>query len=367
MFFNTCADNYKHKYTNLIKAISLLSNLFSDSKSPYIHYRTAERVFCKAFCAVDLSRNDISIDAKIQNMGFALKTFLYRNGNSLQKIAEFNRDYVNYQNLNNESLVAYIANLRNNRLISSCKIAGVDIDNIIYHMLVRDINKVFINETKINLINSKNINIVDSKKGSIVFYDGVNEYFFNKSKSTLFQRFHIDKINEIHIAITEDPFIIIEKLSMDYRYANNNNIKDSIILPLYSIKNGQRIVFSKSGLNQWNAGGRKRNANEIYIPIPSYIHKQNPDFFPSKDTSFNLKLPNSQTLKVKLCQDNNKALMSDPNMKLGIWLLRDILNIQERELVTYKHLLDSGINSVQINKYEDNTYDITFKNIKSES
>ena len=40
-----------------------------------------------------------------------------------------------------------------------------------------------------------------------------------------------------------------------------------IILPLYSVRDNN--VPTKSGLNQWNAAGRKRHPNEVYIPIPS--------------------------------------------------------------------------------------------------
>jgi len=38
------------------------------------------------------------------------------------------------------------------------------------------------------------------------------------------------------------------------------------------------IIFyaDKSGLNQWNARGRDRNPNEVYIPIPAEIHKNFP-------------------------------------------------------------------------------------------
>ena len=38
-------------------------------------------------------------------------------------------------------------------------------------------------------------------------------------------------------------------------------------------------VFEKSGLNQWNAGGRPRHSDEVYIPIPSEIHKNFQGFF----------------------------------------------------------------------------------------
>ncbi len=48
-------------------------------------------------------------------------------------------------------------------------------------------------------------------------------------------------------------------------------------------------VFEKSGLNQWNAGGRTRNKSEVYIPIPNAIHNNFPNFFPSRNQSFFIK------------------------------------------------------------------------------
>ena len=35
----------------------------------------------------------------------------------------------------------------------------------------------------------------------------------------------------------------------------------------------------KSGLNQWNAGGRVRKYGEVYIPIPAEIRKLKIGFF----------------------------------------------------------------------------------------
>lgn len=55
--------------------------------------------------------------------------------------------------------------------------------------------------------------------------------------------------------------------------------------------------------------------------------------------------------------------MSCPNQSLGKLVLRDILKLSEGHLVTYDDLKNIGIDSVQINKYEDNSFDILFKTI----
>src|SRR5450830_1205555 len=100
--------------------------------------------------------------------------------------------------------------------------------------------------------------------------------------------------------------------------------------------------MTKSSLNQWNASGRPRNNNEIYIRIPKLIHEKFSKFFPSRYKEFKLILPNKKELSAKICQDNGKALMSNPNSALGQWLLRDVLNLKMGELLTYEKLEDIG-------------------------
>ena len=121
----------------------------------------------------------------------------------------------------------------------------------------------------------------------------------------------------------------------------------------------------KSGLNQWNASGRPRDLNEIYIPIPIWIHRKFLNFFPPRDQAFQLTLPDRTTMSAKVCQDDSKALMSNPNSALGKWLLRDVLNLQERELLTYDKLQAIGLDTVVIYKTDNETYDIDFTRIGS--
>ena len=97
---------------------------------------------------------------------------------------------------------------------------------------------------------------------------------------------------------------------------------DYVILPLYSTRGPDHLVPERSGINQWNAAGRKRKLGEAYVSIPSVIHQSFPDFFPSRDVPFRLLLPNQQTaVPAKVCQDNSKALMTTPNRHLGTWLI----------------------------------------------
>lgn len=113
----------------------------------------------------------------------------------------------------------------------------------------------------------------------------------------------------------------------------------------------------------------------MYIPVPMFIHKNYPSFFPSRDTPFTLITPSDEKLCVKLCQDNSKALMSNPNTALSTWLLRKVLRLKEGELATYERLENLGFDSVIITKLDSKTYSIDilpldsyedFKNLKQD-
>jgi hypothetical protein len=134
-----------------------------------------------------------------------------------------------------------------------------------------------------------------------------------------------------------------------------------VLLPLYAVENNKKVVPKKSGLNQWNAGGRARNKDEVYIRVPAWIHKEYPAFFPDRDTEFKLKLPNGKYLSAKICQAGNKALMTNPNKALGEWILRDVLALKKGKLLTYKMLQEIGIDSVIIKKTGVLEYSIDFR------
>ena len=129
-------------------------------------------------------------------------------------------------------------------------------------------------------------------------------------------------------------------------------------MPLYGIKNKEKFVFEKSGLNQWNAGGRKRDFGEVYIPIPAEIHKQFPNFFPERDQLFELKIPTGEVFSAKVCQDNSKALMTNPNKALSDWLLRKVFQVKEGELLTIEKMNELGFDSVIIYKDANGNYQI---------
>ena len=68
MFFETQSEQQRQEYQDFLKIAGCLSNLFSDSEVPYLYYRVAEKVFCRAFEAEDLSRSDVSADYRLSQL-----------------------------------------------------------------------------------------------------------------------------------------------------------------------------------------------------------------------------------------------------------------------------------------------------------
>lgn len=359
MFFEHQSEAQRQEYLSFLKIVGGLSNLFSDSNVPYLYYRIAEKVFCRAFNAEDLSRSDVSVDAKKGTLGIWLKTFWAGNGRTLQKIAEFNADRPLYESLTPDKLVRKIAHLRNERITFTQATHGLS--NSIYHCVLREEWKFTLFEECMDIIAIENIRNVKKSSSSISFTDGQNDYSFSLSKSTLLKRFNTENnvLETLNINLLDDPLFALRWLfNTQFLQASFfPNILATVYLPLYG-KN--HIVYPKSGLNQRNAWGRVRHADEVYIPIPAEIHHYFPDFFPWRESHFDLHLPNGNTMRAKVCQDWGKALMSESNRELWHWILRDVLRIPEWQLVTSETLDILGIDSVRIDKRSDWSFDINF-------
>ncbi len=364
MFYNKEEQELQNKYKEYLKLTGSLSKLFSDSLSPYLYYRAAENIFCLAFNAENLSRSDISIDAKKGNIGFGLKTFLHGNGKTYQKVAEFNAIRNEYATKNDKEIIQFIAEARNKRLDLCLKSYGVN--ELIYHCLTRSKNKISIYEFQMEMIDIKKIKNIRKNGNSLHFFDEKNEYSFNISKSTLYKRFICKKaIEEIQVDILKEPYdaLITINKSKPSILKTSSSIP-FIYLPLYAPSSKELEPAKSSGINQWNALGRKRHEDELYIPIPSWIHKVFNGFFPNNNKNkFSLILPDGTKLNAKMCQAGQKGLMSNPNKDLGKWILRDVLKVPSKTLIDRKYLNKIGIDSVIIFKISDSEYKIDFASL----
>ena len=369
-FFEQQPEDRKRLYTSLLEVTGSLSNLFSESSNPFLYYRAMENIFCKAFKADNLSRSDISVDAGKDGVGIGLKTFLQKNGNTFQKVAEFNKESYLFKDLKGLKLAKKVSEMRNERIKVTKNICGLS--DMMYHLITRGEGHMAIYEEHMDLINIDDIKLKSQKEAVIHFSDKIHDYSFNMSKSTLFKRFDTSeskKIHTVNIEILKDPyeFLLAQKnmgttsdIVQDMKVIE---VEDYIVLPLYSPKT--KKVEKCSGLNQWNAKGRARNNNEVYVPIPSWIHKSKEDFFSyntndNKTAPFLVKLPNGTKLSMRVAQQGGKALMSNPNSELERWILRDVLKLEEGELVTREQLDMIGIDSIRLSKLKSGEYALDF-------
>ena len=352
-------------YARILEAMGMISGLYSKSDSPYIVPRGAENSFCEATGADNRSRKDNTADATLGSYGIGIKTFLHGNGNTLQKVAEFDKAMPSYRGKPVEEIVAAVCDMRNKRIRETMGEYGLD--EMIYHLITRKPGKIEIYEEHMDEVDVASVTEIVQKDNTITFRDRYNRYSFALNKSTLLKGFVTKTpLMEIDVEILQDPFSrllaikpVVQKLMAAEMPKKTYEVRPYICLPLYSDRSG--LVEEKSGLNQWNAKGRPRDPDEVYIPLPNWVvNKVHAGFLPPRDTPFTMHLPNGKDMSCKVCQENNKALMSNPNKALGHWILRDVLHLKERELLTKTLLDELGIDSVKIYKEKDGTYSMEF-------
>lgn len=387
VFYDNQPKEKQEAYKEMLIILGSLSRLFSTAEEPYLYYRAHENIFAKYFEVENNSRNDDSADAcDIRNgIGIGLKTWV---GQDNQKIAEFGRLRPTYADLEGLELVTTIAKYRNLRIRTTMNMHGLN--KMLYHIVKRVPHAMCIYEAAYDYIDIENIE-VDENRGnanSIYFTDGKHTYHFSRSKNTLYMIFdNMELMDEFEVQIYDDPYDILsnamrlktgaEKIIHKQEAGGLEDKKPCLCLRLYSTKqDGTKFVAEKSGLNQWNGvrscykkdketGERikvketPRDVNELYIPYPS-IDRNRGSFFPPRDTAFELRLPDGEWISAKVCQQDGKAIMSNPNNLLGKWLLRDVLELQEGTQITYEMLKEYGIDSVIFTKLDEGKYSIDF-------
>lgn len=367
MFYEKQPTNDCENYKTMLSIIGNLTLLFSESNCPYLPYRAHENIFCKYFNADNLARFDCSADAKQNKIGIGLKTWM---GNNDQKVAEFGKLRETYKELTGIELVKKVAEYRNERLRVTKNAHGID--EMIYHIVKRVPNHMQILECAFDMIDIDNITVIP-KRGNVnntYFNDKKHTYHFSSSKNTLYMIFdECTILDEFEVEIMADPYAYLMDLSNSpfnktMITPETYDFSNKLCLRLYSSNSKKgKFVAEKSGLNQWNASGRERNPNEVYIPYPSEDRQRSIGFFPARDTVFDLQMPDGSIIPTKVCQDDGKAIMSNPNKLFGEWLLRTVFELPERTVVTYEMLEKFGVDSVIFTKLENGTYKIDFADI----
>ncbi len=367
MFYDIQPEEQKQRYKQMLSIIGKLTRLFSESNCPYLPYRVQENVFCKYFEADNLARSDCSADAKKNRIGVGLKTWM---GGDDQKVAEFDSLRERFCNLQGLELVKKIAEFRNERIRITKNLHGID--EMVYHIVKRVPNSMQILEHAFEAIDIEHIVLIPNRGNgnNTYFTDGKHTYHFSMSKNTLYMIFDdMILLDSFNVDILDDPYSYLMGLADNFAQFTTPSEQpidttNKICLRLYSTKsNGDKYVFEKSGLNQWNACGRVRDPNEIYIPFPSEDRERNVGFFPPRDQPFDLLLPDGTTISAKICQADGKAIMSNPNKVLGEWLLRKVFELSEGTLLTYQMLEVFGIDCVIFTKLDELKYSIDFAEI----
>lgn len=358
-YYNTLAEYLKSwqsntKYFDMLKLMAQLSKLFSESNVPYLDYRLAENLFCKYFNAANDARSCTAYDARIAHIGIGIKTFILKGKGdySVEKIAEFNKLKKTLTGLSGKELAIRIGQYRNDRMKFANNQYGIKETQ--YHIVGRIDGALRLFNTPYEEISLATIHLEKDDETSCAFNDEKDEYVFNKSKSVLLKRFKVpDDYKDVPVDTLNDPLTMLEdffsssKKTEEMKVEKLQKGRDYVILPLYSHTKAKGFyVPEKSGLNQFNAGGRVRNELEVYIPVPKAIHNLYTNFFPKRDTPFTLLLPDGKDLSAKICQDGGKALMSNPNKALGEWLLRKVLSKKAWEIVTMDDLDRLGFDSL---------------------
>ena len=401
VFYDRQPEEHKENYKRMLTIVGKLSRLFSTAEEPYLYYRAHENIFAKYFDVDNNARHDDSADAYSieQGVGIGLKTWV---GQDNQKVAEFGRLRPDYEGLDGMDLIQRISEYRNTRIRTTMNSHGLR--EMIYHIVKRVPNVMQIYESTFDYIDREHI-VLDENRGNannIYFTDGNHTYHFNKSKSTLYMIFDdMELMDEFEVEIVDDPYDLLARVLGEERiedehvgvegdleaFTHRMERYRQLCLRLYATdRNGQKYVPERSGLNQWNAGGRARDVNEVYIPYLKEDRERGLDFFPPRDTPFTLILPDNSEISAKVCQrayrklsdaeyENlseeekriedekslvGKSIMSNPNKVLGKWLLRDVLQIEEGTVITYDMLRVYNIDCVIFTKREEGVYSVDF-------
>ena len=371
MFYENPPQTQRDNYKRMLSIVGSLTQLFSESDCPYLAYRAHENIFCKYFEAENLARMDCSADAKKNRIGIGLKTWM---GQDDQKVAEFGRLRETFAGLTGLDLVNKIAEYRNERIRVTKNLNGID--EMIYHVIKRVPGAMQVLECAFDYIDIEHISLI-TNRGNVnntYFTDGRHTYHFSTSKNTLYMIFDdMELLDNFNVEIMDDPYTCLMNLMPGLsaetvaEYTANQTVvprANQVCLRLYSTRSdGIKFVAERSGLNQWHAGGRRRHPDEVYIPYPAEDRERTREFFPSRDVVFQLRMPDGTIIPAKICQQDDKAIMSNPNRVLGEWLLRKVFELPEGTLLTYEMLQRFGIDSVIFTKHGELDYSVDFAEI----
>jgi len=353
-----------NKLINMLSVLGWVTKLNGKKEDvPFLYYRGVEEAYCVATGARNLGKDDIVVDAVGGGVGVAIKTFLEGSGSSYQIIGEFGAAKPSYDKSEPLAKMKKVCALRNQRIEDAKRLH--ELSEVFYLVFVRTKGKIMIMEQPLRDISLRDIRIKKATAGSIHFSDGQHEYKFDISDSKLYKKFYSRHAQlTFPVKILKNPYKALFKLidttalkvTKKTTHTNKTKKSESVVLPLFSTGAKGKYVPARSGINQWNANGRKRSADEAYVPFPSWIYDKFPKFFPKNGSEVSIVRPDARSMRCKACQQGGKALMSIPNRALGTFILRDELNIKPGKTATYDDLRKAGIDGIRLSKISNKTF-----------
>lgn len=399
IIWNKFSNKEKNEYIEFLKIFGALSGLFKDNqegenaRKPYLYYRNHEQLFARVFEVEDLTRKDSAFDAlgvwDNERVGIGLKTWIHTKDYTYQKVAEFNKLAPEVivpliENGKSEEVIRKVAELRNERIMLDKRLYNTNVD--VYHYITRDDNVMNIVETSYDLIDIDSLELISDGK-TYTFKDRLHSYKFYTSKSVLLEEFDASAgeiVERIPIDQFDDPFRLIKMINLqeeNYNIAceeekNYEVNHEEIILPLYQDKKEGPFVSNCSGINIRHSKSKNKGSNiprpeyEIEVRVSKWIHYIYPKFFgvdalsenDIKDkqlNDFDLILPDGRVLRGRIKQESGKSLQTSPQGDLGKWILKDVLGLRNREVVTMEYLNKLGIDSLRIIKLDNKHFKIT--------
>lgn len=399
IIWNKFSKKEKDEYIEFLKIFGALSGLFKDNqeganaRKPYLYYRNHEQLFARVFNVEDLTRKDSAFDAlgpwENDRVGIGLKTWIHTKDNTYQKVAEFNKLAPEViapliKNGTSEEVIRKVSQLRNERIMLDKRLYKTDRD--VYHFITRDDDVMNIIETPYELIDIDSLELISDGK-TYTFKDKLRNYKFYTSKSVLLEEFDASAgeiVEQIPIEQFDDPFELIRMINLpkeNYEVACEEKadygvINEQIILPLYQDKKEGPFVSDCSGINIRHSKSKNKGSNtlrpeyEIEVRVSTWIHHIFPKFFginafdneeihDKELNDFDLVLPDGRVLRGRIKQTNGKSLQTNPQGALGEWILKDVLGLENREVVTMDYLNELGIDSLRIIKLDDKHFKIT--------
>lgn len=131
--------------------------------------------------------------------------------------------------------------------------------------------------------------------------------------------------------------------------------QDFIIIPLYSPVSkayGEEPVPQFTQLNRWNSLWSRTVSEETALTFPILLDGLKPHFFPAEEKTFNCQLPSGNIVRAHVCYGCRNFYVHTSNL-LEDWLLREVLGLAPKELLTYHKLMEAGVDSLKITKEQD--------------